>query len=60
MRDLILWEPGETLVCVLCGGERGGQNPPGEWQRAYSTSQRRVPIYGPGNTIVGHMEYTRL
>lgn len=64
MSDFIVWEPGETVICVLCGKERGGADPPGPWTRNYSTGRRRVPILrfqiGMPPATVGYMEYFHL
>lgn len=49
MSDLVEWEPGQTVICMLCEGERGGDDPPGPWIRHRSTSLpafvRRMPIF---------------
>ena len=45
MRDLVLWEPGETVICVLCNHERGGDDPPGLWFRHRPSDRRRIPIF---------------
>lgn len=58
--DFVTWEPGQTVICVLCGGERGGDDPPGPWQRHYGSARRRVPIFhvqGPWVATVGYLEY---
>ena len=61
MSDFIVWEPGETVICVLCGKERGGADPPGPWTRHYNAGRRRVPIYGAeGRFVLGYMEYFHL
>ena len=61
--DFVVWEPGETVVCILCNRQRGGDNPPGNWQREYDTNRRRVPIYGerifPWSPPLGFMEWTQ-
>ena len=59
MRDFVTWEPGETLTCVLCGHKRGGDDPPGNWQRHYGTARRRIPVLGPQGAVLGHMIYKR-
>jgi len=64
----MIWEPGCTVECVLCGHVRGGDNPPSSWQRHYRTATRRIPIYGTqyGNGLdmynrpLGYMEYKRI
>ena len=52
------------MICVLCGKERGGADPPGPWTRNYSTGRRRVPILhfqiGMPPATVGYMEYFHL
>lgn len=56
--DFVVWEPGLTVVCVLCNGERGGDDPPGPWFRHRPSQRRRVPIFdaaGPG--IMGYLCY---
>jgi hypothetical protein len=58
--DLITWEPGETLVCVLCERERGGADPPGSWFRHRPSRRRRIPIFGPELEVLGHLEYVYL
>lgn len=58
--DFVLWEPGETVTCVLCGKERGGDDPPGPWHRHQPSARRRIPIFhAQGRWIarVGYMEY---
>jgi hypothetical protein len=59
--DFVIWEPGETVMCVLCGRERGGDDPPGNWMRHRPSQRRRVPIFGVGAfdrlVVLGHMEY---
>jgi len=64
VRDFVGWEPGYTIICVLCNGERGGEDPPGPWQRHYGSNRRRIPIYGPphseGDSILGYMEYIHI
>ena len=57
MSDFVLWEPGETVICVLCGRERGGEDPPGNWMRHRPGRRRRIPIFGPNRSILGHLEY---
>lgn len=57
VRDFVLWEPGETLTCVLCGRVRGGDDPPGPWFRHQPSARRRMPIYGPHGSVLGYMEY---
>ncbi len=60
MSDFVVWEPGETLFCVLCNGERGGSDPPGRWFRHHPSQRRRVPIFGPfPGSVVGYMEYVQ-
>jgi hypothetical protein len=59
VRDLIVWEPGQTLFCVLCERERGGADPPGNWTRHRPSQRRRMPIWGPGDAVLGHLEYIR-
>ena len=56
MRDFVVWEPGETLTCVLCGRERGGTDPPGPWFRHQPSHRRRIPIF-QGPATVGYLEY---
>jgi hypothetical protein len=56
VRDFVLWEPGLSLICVLCEHERGGADPPGPWFR--HNSLRRIPIFHadlPGP--LGYLEY---
>jgi hypothetical protein len=54
--DFVIWGPGETLTCILCGNVRGGVDPPGPWQRHYGSARRRVPIFG-NHSILGYLEY---
>jgi hypothetical protein len=58
--DFVTWEPGETVICVLCGRERGGGDPPGRWMRHRPSQRRRIPIFGevPGRAL-GYLEYIR-
>lgn len=60
MSDFVVWEPGETVICILCGGERGGDDPPGNWIRHRPSHRRRIPIFGPHGSTLGHMEYIHL
>jgi hypothetical protein len=60
VRDLIVWEPGQTLICVLCGRERGGDDPPRNWIRHRPSHRRRIPIWGPGDAVLGHFEFVML
>jgi hypothetical protein len=55
--DLLIWEPGETLICVLCERERGGADPPGPWFRHWPSRRQRVPIFGAGLEVLGYLEY---
>jgi hypothetical protein len=55
--DFVIWEPGETVTCVLCERERGGDDPPGNWFRHRPSHRRRVPIFGPFGSVLGHLEY---
>lgn len=61
MRDLVLWEPGETLICAICGIERGGADPPGPWFRHRPSHRRRIPIYKADGWAtgvpMGYLEY---
>jgi len=57
--DFVIWEPGETVICMICDGERGGGDPPGNWFRHRPSHRRRIPIFGPGRSILGHLEYIR-
>ena len=62
MSDFVIWEPGETMTCVLCGRERGGSDPPGYWMRHRPSNRRRIPIFGMRGWLVpmGYLEYVRL
>lgn len=59
MSDLVIWEPGETVICVLCERERGGDDPPGPWFRHSPSQRRRIPIFSKYNTVLGYLEYIR-
>lgn len=60
---MVLWEPGQTLFCVLCQHERGGADPPGPWFRHRPSHRRRIPIYKADGWAVtvpmGYLEYVR-
>jgi hypothetical protein len=62
--DFVVWEPGETLVCALCGRERGGSDPPGPWFRHQPSARRRIPIFHVSAhgyvATVGYLEYVYL
>ena len=65
MRDFVVWEPGQVLICALCNRERGGDDPPGNWQRHYGSARRRVPIFGGSeigmpDQILGYLVYVKL
>jgi hypothetical protein len=55
--DFVIWEPGETVICVLCNRERGGDDPPGNWMRHRPSQRRRIPIFGERWGTLGYMEY---
>lgn len=57
IRDLLNWEPGGTLICVLCERERGGADPPGPWFRHRPSRRRREPIFGENLEVLGYLEY---
>jgi hypothetical protein len=60
VRDFMVWEPGQTLICALCEGERGGDDPPGPWFRHQPSARRRIPIFHQGEwsmPIMGYLEY---
>lgn len=57
MSDFVVWEPGLTTICMLCNGERGGDDPPGRWQRHVPTQRRRIPIWGPHGSVLGYLEF---
>jgi hypothetical protein len=55
---MVLWEPGLSLICAICGHERGGADPPGPWFRHSPSNRRRIPIFhadSPGT--LGYLEY---
>ena len=56
VRDFVVWEPGESLICVLCQRKRGGADPPGNWFRHSPSQRRRIPIIGPAGAL-GYLEY---
>jgi hypothetical protein len=56
--DFVDWEPGKAVVCVLCGRERGGADPPGPWIRNRQTHRRRMPIFHWSPLYpLGYLEY---
>ena len=58
--DFVVWEPGETLTCIICKRERGGADPPGPWFRHQPSNRRRIPIFHVRNrwvAAVGYLEY---
>lgn len=58
--DLVKWEPGETIICVLCDREHGGDDPPGPWFRHRPTHRRRIPIFDTQHgwrTPLGYLVY---
>jgi hypothetical protein len=58
---MVMWEPGETLICAICQGERGGADPPGPWFRRRPGDVRRIPIFQRTPLLpLGYMEYRRL
>jgi hypothetical protein len=59
--DLVDWEPGLTVECILCGKVRGGADPPGHWIRHRPTHRRRMFIWDRSlRFVLGYFEYTRL
>jgi hypothetical protein len=53
--DFVDWEPGSTVICVLCKAERGGVDPPGPWFRHRPSHRRRIPIFdGRFDRIIPH------
>lgn len=61
---MVLWEPGQVLICAICGIERGGDDPPGPWTRHYPSQRRRIAIYkadGWATEVpLGYLEYVRV
>jgi len=57
--DFVDWEPGQTTICVLCNGERGGDDPPGPWFRHRPSQRRRIAIYEESDARrpMGYLEY---
>jgi hypothetical protein len=57
--DFIDWEPGYSVICVLCNRERGGGDPPGPWMRHRPSQRRRIPIFDAcdGRNPMGYLEY---
>lgn len=63
--DFVIWEPGETVICVLCNRERGGDDPPGNWFRHQPSARRRIPIFHAeqmpwgrlADRCLGYLEY---
>lgn len=58
--DFAVWEPGETVLCVLCNCERGGDDPPGPWFRHQPSQRRRIAIFGDRMRPLGYLVYRRL
>jgi hypothetical protein len=55
---MVLWEPGETLICAICERERGGDDPPGPWFRHRPSHRRRIVIFHRNPLLpMGHLEY---